>query len=274
MSGKKIISLPRLLYHKDTKTSDGYAKQACHSDFQKKELEGFSNVKNEFEWPKIFSGQSMYKYPSCYGIYCIENNRFLVIKFRDDGFDEINRPHTVAYEVALCDLNEHNEQETARFLASFLNPSIWREADVAFFEFDSAADDKVVKKVGDWIKNNPRHLFLHVPEYPAQSSQQSNVKPSSVKEKSVAYAPKSRNIYKPLLVFSVIICLFLSSVILYLSRELNDLNSIMGQTLQLQSENKILETENARLREENEKMIIRLRDDENMFEQIKKILQM
>ena len=188
----KVITLPRLVFAKDKKTGVGYVRRAIHPDFQKGELEAFSKIKAKFEWPdelrSRFGRSSAGIYPDCFGLYRMEDGRYFLIRFRDDGCDELGRPHTVNYEAVLYEtaLRESgNLPGISSALASFLDPGAWLEPDIAAFKPTDSRDKDLGERVKAWLTQKNTKLFINISEPTARqagSSAPRQTKSSSSKQ--------------------------------------------------------------------------------------------
>lgn len=183
VSGSKLL-LPRLVF--DKAGDKGYRQRVCHADFTEKDRELFARVRREFEWPEKFIGSGRNTYPDCYGLYCAEKGRFLLVRFRDGGCDEHNRPHSVAYEVFLYRTPDEGTRDPSASLAALLDPRAWTEPDDAIFMPVGVPDCSLTDDIHKWLAVDKEKLYLHIPHNPSPIPQPRPI-PASISPKKTRW---------------------------------------------------------------------------------------
>ena len=282
MSEKKTIVLPRLVFAKDKKTGKGYARQTLHPNFRASELDIFSRIKSQFEWPSGLQARLARDlgniYPDCYGLYRLEEGRYFLLRFRDEGYDESGRPHTVSYEVALYEAPRETAgaHGVSRSLASLLDPGAWLESDTAAFEPVDAIDGELDERIKAWLSKKPEKLFIYAPRLPARKGGSPPPQAESSAPRQAKSAPSQAEspaggFYRNLCVFFLILVIVLSASSAWLFRERNRY-SAQARRYEITLADRSNEHEVTRLREEAKQLEeekTRLRDQ---LDRIQKIL--
>ncbi|GHT01829.1 hypothetical protein AGMMS50276_30740 [Synergistales bacterium] len=185
MKAKATVILPRHVFGKDRERLGGYMRLVCNPVFDQGLLEIVSRAKKDFNWPKEFSGDV---YPDCYGLYRVDNDRYFLLRFHDDGHDEFKRPHTINYEAVLCDVKDGDIHDKSLRLASFLDSRARREADVVAFSPVVKPDRTLVGEIEDWLKKNTGELYINTPVMPASATRSLSI-PETPKAPKVSTPP-------------------------------------------------------------------------------------